>query len=206
MTNRADRLILKLSAAHMIMATHTGTLLAACNFSVQGKGRVTSIIDARTFRLDDGREVRLAGIETDAGEKLAAGSRKLETLIGGRAVTLRASDDKPDRYGREVAVVFPAGSETSIQTELLSQGEALASGTISDKDCSSEWTAAENSAREARGGFGAMFRPQKTRKCPAIFWRGWGSLPSLKEQFCRRGRPGRYFTSISDGDGHGTLP
>lgn len=134
MTNRADRLIFKFSAALVITATHTGILFAACNFAVQGKGRVTSIIDARTFRLDEGREVRLAGIETDVGQKPAAGTRKLETLIGGRDVTLRASDDKPDRYGREVAVAFPAGSETSVQTELLSQGEALAAGTISDKD------------------------------------------------------------------------
>ena len=67
-------------------------------------------------------------------------------------MTLRAGDDKPDRYGRQIAVVFPAGSETSVQTELLSQGEALASMTMTDKDCSAEWAAAENSAREARRG------------------------------------------------------
>ena len=109
MTNRADRLIFKFSAALVITAAHIGTLSAACSFAVQGEGRVTGIVDARTFRLDDGREVRLAGIETDLGQKLARGSLKLETLIGGRDVTLRAGDDKPNRYGREVAVAVYGG-------------------------------------------------------------------------------------------------
>ena len=36
---------------------------AGCAFEAQGEGRVAAVIDARTFRLEDGREVRLAGIE-----------------------------------------------------------------------------------------------------------------------------------------------
>ena len=36
---------------------------SGCAFEVQGEGRVSAVIDARSFRLDDGREVRLAGIE-----------------------------------------------------------------------------------------------------------------------------------------------
>lgn len=70
-------------------------------------------------------------------------------------MTLRAGDDKPDRYGREVAVVFPAGSETSIQTQLLSQGEALVSGTNSDKECfRSGWLRKTAPARPAGGFWG----------------------------------------------------
>ena len=166
MTHRTDRLVSTLSAAFLLTAAHTGTLFAACNFASQGEGRVVAIIDARTFRLDDGREVRLAGIETDIGQKLAARSRKLETLIEGRDVTLRAGDDKPDRYGRQIAVVFPAGSETSVQAELLSQGEALASMTMTDKDCSAEWAAAENSAREARRGLWGDVSATKNAEMP----------------------------------------
>ncbi|HXO73360.1 MAG TPA: hypothetical protein VN838_30755, partial [Bradyrhizobium sp.] len=51
-----------------IALTMTGPALAAsaCSFEPQGEGRVSAIIDARTFRMDDGREVRLAGIETTA--------------------------------------------------------------------------------------------------------------------------------------------
>src|SRR6267143_957759 len=36
---------------------------AGCTFEPQGEGRVAAIIDARSFRLEDGREVILAGID-----------------------------------------------------------------------------------------------------------------------------------------------
>ncbi|MGB9118216.1 MAG: thermonuclease family protein, partial [Bradyrhizobium sp.] len=38
-------------------------IAAGCAFEPQGEGRVATVIDARSFRLRDGREVRLAGIE-----------------------------------------------------------------------------------------------------------------------------------------------
>ena len=150
--HRAGFPTLALSAAMLIAASHFDIALAGCNFASQGDGRVTGVIDARTFRLDDGREVRLAGIETDIGRKQAGLLRKLASLTEGRDVTLGADDDKPDRYGRQIAVVFPTGAETSIQTELLSQGEALASGTMTDKECSAEWMSAENAARAVKRG------------------------------------------------------
>lgn len=163
---RAGFSTLAFSVTMLIAATHFDAANAACNFPAQGQGRVTTIIDARTFRLDDGREVRLAGIETDVGQKPATPSRKLAALIEGRDVTLSAEDDRPDRYGRQIAVVFPAGSETSIQTELLSQGDALASGTMTDKDCSAEWAAAESSAREARRGLWGYPSATKNAEMP----------------------------------------
>ena len=85
-----------------IAPTMTGPALAApCNFEMQGEGRVSAIIDARTFRMDDGREVRLAGIET-----VTDGSAALGALVSGRDVTLRGETDAPDRYGRQPAFVF----------------------------------------------------------------------------------------------------
>src|SRR6266540_3698370 len=36
---------------------------SACQFEAAGAGKVSAIIDGRSFVLDDGREVRLAGIE-----------------------------------------------------------------------------------------------------------------------------------------------
>lgn len=108
--------------------------LAACRFAPQGEGRVAAIIDARTFRLDDGREVRLAGIEPGT-----AGTRALANLIERRTVTLHGEDDRPDRYGRQSAYVFAAGANISVQTGLLSRGEAINAANVSDKDCSGEW-------------------------------------------------------------------
>jgi endonuclease YncB( thermonuclease family) len=149
-----------------LLAASGCSVSAACNFAQQGEGRVVAILDARTIRLDDGHEVRLAGIETDVGGNAAARALSLTALIEGRSVTLHAGDDKPDRYGRQIAVVFPAGSETSIQTELLSQGEALASGAITDRECSAEWAAAETAARDAKRGFWAGGSVTKNAEMP----------------------------------------
>lgn len=134
---------------------------AACKFARQGEGRVAAIIDARTFRLDDGQEVRLAGIETDT-----ARPSKLASLIEGRDVTLHSDDDKPDRYGRQVAVAFLSGSDTSVQTSLLSQGDAIASGSLSEKTCSAEWQAAETGAREGKRGLWGDRSVTKSAKMP----------------------------------------
>src|SRR6202035_853750 len=44
-------------------------IASGCSFEAQGDGRVAAIIDARGFRIEDGREVRLAGIEPIAAEQ-----------------------------------------------------------------------------------------------------------------------------------------
>jgi len=60
-----------------------------CLFEPQGEGRVAEIIDGRSFRLTDGREVRLAGIES-AGDETTKAHRAaaLAALIAGRDVSL----------------------------------------------------------------------------------------------------------------------
>jgi endonuclease YncB( thermonuclease family) len=120
---------------------------APCSFEPQGEGRVSAIIDARSFRIDDGREVRLAGIET-----VSDGAAALAALIANQSVTLHNQNDAPDRYGRQPAFVFPDGSETSLQRMLLERGEALASGTVADKACAADLAAAEMLARQAKRG------------------------------------------------------
>jgi endonuclease YncB( thermonuclease family) len=126
----------------------TGPALAApCSFETQGEGRVSAVIDARTFRMDDGREVRLAGIET-----VADGSAALRALVAGRNVTLRGETDAPDRYGRQPAFVFVEQATASVQNQLLAQGDALVSGTVPDKACAAELSATEAAARRAGRG------------------------------------------------------
>jgi len=126
---------------------------AGCSFEPQGEGRVASVIDARTFRLQDGREVRLAGIEPAVSETAKANrTSALAAIIAGREVTLSGEDDTPDRYGRQPAFVFLASSEAPVQALLLAQGEALVSATITNKDCASILTAAEAAGRQAKQG------------------------------------------------------
>jgi endonuclease YncB( thermonuclease family) len=124
---------------------------AGCAFEAQGEGRVAAVIDARSFRLQDGREVRLAGIEPAEAEK-ANRTSALAAIVAGREVTLRGEDDTPDRYGRQPAFVFLASSESLVQGMLLAQGEALVSATVTDKDCAAVLTSAETAARQARQG------------------------------------------------------
>ena len=120
---------------------------APCQFEAQGEGRVAAIADARSVRLDDGREVRLTGIEATATTKQA-----LTSLLIGRDIILRSTDDTPDRYGRQSALVFIGESDISIQATLLAQGAALVSAEITDKDCAAALMASEAEARRQKKG------------------------------------------------------
>ena len=130
-------------------------LHAACEFEFQGEGRVSSVLDMRTFRLDDGREVRLAGIEPPPPGATLSGTQALSALIAGREVTLRGPDDRPDRYGRQPAFVFVKGSAAPVQLGLLTDGEALASSTVTDTTCNRALLAAEAAAQQTGRGIWA---------------------------------------------------
>ena len=143
---------------HFSLLSTGGQANADCAFEPQGEGRVAAVVDARSFRLDDGREVRLAGIEP-AGTDKASGRAALAALVSGRDVTLRGEDDAPDRYGRQPAFVFADGSETSVQGEMLRRGEALVSAEVADKDCAAALAAAEAAARQAKWESGPIPRP-----------------------------------------------
>lgn len=149
----------------LLIAGGGGTVHAACEFGHQGDGRVSAVLDARTIRLEDGREVRLAGIEI--AEDAADRSKSLlAALIEGRTVTLRAADDTPDRYGRQPAFVTPEGSDKPVQLDLLTRGEAFASPAVRDQPCSRALLAAEATARAARRGIWAGSAALKNAKSP----------------------------------------
>lgn len=149
--SRARRLRTAALAALASLAVIPSALAAPCSFEEQGAGRVAGVIDARSFRLADGREIKLAGIEPVSSEA-AKSTAALSALIADREVALRADDDAPDRYGRQTAFVFVAGTERSVQAMLLAQGEAFAAADIPDKDCTAALFAAEADARTAKKG------------------------------------------------------
>jgi endonuclease YncB( thermonuclease family) len=154
----------------ILVAVAAGPAVAAgCAFEPQGEGRVAAVIDSRTFRLQDGREIRLAGIEPVAAEKAA-----LAAIVAGREVTLRGEDDAPDRYGRQPAFVFLADSETPVQGLLLAQGEALVSTTVTDKNCATVLFAAETAARDAKRGTWADPAAIKNAESPGDILAGIG--------------------------------
>jgi endonuclease YncB( thermonuclease family) len=159
------RVLIALGAILIVAGSTNSATAAPCTFEPQGEGRVSAVIDARSFRMEDGREVRLAGIETVTAAKPDATST-LSALIAGRDVTLRGESDAPDRYGRQPAFVFPDQADASVQGQLLAQGEALFSGIIADKACAAELIAAEAVARQARRGVWADAAVIKNAESP----------------------------------------
>ena len=160
-----------LIAGAALVAVNARAEAAACNFESQGEGRVAAVVDARSFRLDDGREVKLAGIEVADRAKATAA---LSALLIGREVSLRGGDDTPDRYGRQPAYVFVAGSETPVQSELVRQGLALVSSEVAEKDCAAALTAAEAEARQAKSGTWAGSAVIKNAESPGDILAGIG--------------------------------
>jgi endonuclease YncB( thermonuclease family) len=157
MSNRLPLLTAIAVATSAIAVVATSAAAAApCAFAPQGEGRVSAVIDARSFRLADGREVRLAGIEAAFSDRPAPlQTQALAAMLMGRDVRLSGEDDTPDRYGRELAFVFLLPDEILVQRELLAQGETIASADVADKDCAAALTAAEGTAREAKRGIWA---------------------------------------------------
>jgi endonuclease YncB( thermonuclease family) len=166
-------------ASLICVAMADSAAAAGCSFEVQGEGRVAAVVDARTLRLQDGREVRLAGIEPIASEKSNPTSA-LSAIVAGREVTLRGQDDTPDRYGRQPAFVFLASSETPVQALLLAQGEALVSAAVTDKDCASVLTAAEATGRQARKGTWAEPAAIKNAESPGDILAGIGRFTMVE--------------------------
>jgi|SRR5665213_312569 len=141
--------LLALPCGLILAAAGSPASAAGCVFEAQGEGRVASVLDARSFRLQDGREVRLTGIEPSGN---ADDATALSAILAGKDVTLRGEDDAPDRYGRQNVFVFLADSDPPVQAQLLERGAALISATIADKDCAAVLVAAENKGREAKQG------------------------------------------------------
>ena len=109
--------------------------------------------DGRTFVLEDGREVRLSGLEVgspsqdDAG---AAGNRSrqhLQSQVAGNTVVLGGSGDR-DRYGRLLAQVFvlKGNSEHWLQAEMVASGHARVVASA-DGPCTAALLRQERAAR-----------------------------------------------------------
>jgi endonuclease YncB( thermonuclease family) len=139
---------------------------AACRFDVVGAGRVAAVLDGRSLALDDGREVRLAGIEappmpapgeTDAHAAAAAAAKAaLESLVLGQTVELRQRQQESDRYGRLLAFVsLPEAAEPSIAHALIGRGFARVAASLDDPACTAELLSRERVARTQRLGLWA---------------------------------------------------
>jgi len=121
-----------------------------CKLTALGTATVAAVLDGGTLMLDDGRELRLAGVE------IAAGSRDaLQALAGGQALRLERLGPEQDRYGRLMAFAFTGDSGQSLQSALLEQGRARVSARIGAKPCAEALLTMERAARAAKQGLWA---------------------------------------------------
>lgn len=135
-----------------------------CGGGSKASSVVARVIDGRSFLLADGREVRLAAIETpllvpgdeDEARVEAARAAKtaLEALVSHSEVGLIASGAGPDRYGRLIAYAFiqAAPGEALVQHELVATGHALVSPAPVAATCRMYLRNAEREARIGRLG------------------------------------------------------
>lgn len=129
---------------------------------------VTRVIDAETVLLDDGKELRLAGIlaprARDAGANPGAwpaeenAKAALAAQILGKEIGLAYARRSSDRYGRYSAHAFlqSGGTRTWVQGELLARGHARAAALPGDGLCLEELLAHENLARTTGTGLWAL--------------------------------------------------
>jgi endonuclease YncB( thermonuclease family) len=158
-------------------ATPSTCQVEALNEQVATTGRLKQIIDGRGFLLEDGREVRLAGIEVPlllastkdgSGQAAAhAAGAALERLLAGAQLTFKRLGAESDRYGRLLVHVFVerGGGQVWLQQELLAQGHARVTARL-DPNCAKELLSAERTARVAGLGLwaDAQFRARAAEK------------------------------------------
>ncbi len=132
-------------AALIFALTDSARADEACRFVTIGTATVRTISEAG-ITLDDGRTVRLAGVELANTAELGAGT----------ALTLKRLPAVPetDRYGHLNAHVFigESGTERWLQADLVGRGLARVSSRVGDPVCARLLHAREQTARAAKLG------------------------------------------------------
>ena len=138
-----------------------------CDGGTLAQGAAGRVMDGRTFALEDGREIRLAGIEVpplpEPQEKSPApggiaARDALAALLSGAQITLKQADaQKTDRYGRLVAYGYAArdGVDRSVQSELVAAGYARVGAHVGSRLCAVELLRRETLARKGKLGLWA---------------------------------------------------
>jgi Staphylococcal nuclease homologue len=143
-----------MALAGMTAASSALAQTSACRLTDIGSATVRAASDS-DLTLDDGRIVRLSGLENLA--------ENATLTIVGQQITLKriATVAETDRYGRIQAQVFLSrqgmelGAQRWFQADLLSQGKARLGARVGDPACAAELRVYESSARAAKLGLWA---------------------------------------------------
>ena len=129
-----------------------------------GKATAVEIVDGDTLLLDDGREVRLVGLQApklplgrpgfEAWPLADQAKAALGRIAQGRRLTLRYGGRRMDRHGRQLAQLY-RDDGLWIQGALLEAGMARVYSFADNRALVAEMLALEEAAREARRGIWA---------------------------------------------------
>ncbi|MEM7168686.1 MAG: thermonuclease family protein [Pseudomonadota bacterium] len=132
---------------------------------IGGTGRVNDVIDGDTILLENGRQIRLVGIQAPKlplGRKnvtawpLAAEARQtLENLVLGRQVTYAFGGSQEDRHGRLLGHLF-LDDGAWVQGEMLRAGLARVYSFADNRALAADMLALETAARDDRRGIWAL--------------------------------------------------
>ncbi|MCK8665058.1 thermonuclease family protein [Pseudomonas azerbaijanoccidens] len=154
---------------------------------------VQRVVDGDTLRLNDGRNVRMIGLNTPelgkkgrSDEPFAVTARKrLEALIAvsdGR-VDLQPGQESKDRYGRTLAHVYGADG-ANLEAQMLAEGLGFLVAVAPNVDLVDCQQAAERSARKA--GLG-VWRQSPVLKADQISTSGFAVLSGRVSKVQRNG-------------------
>jgi endonuclease YncB( thermonuclease family) len=139
-------------------AEEVATVAAGCKLATIGTGIVVAVRDGLTLALEDGRDIRLSGIEVPRVATALAQETKsaLESLVG-QIVVLRRLGPDTDRYGRVTVQVFVTrdGAERWVQSDLVGRGYARVAARVGDRACATALVARERGARDGKLGLWA---------------------------------------------------
>lgn len=120
--------------------------------SLPGEIAINKIIDGDTIELDDGKRVRLIGIDTpEKGQRLYEEAKaKLSELVGNQKVRLEYDRETHDQYGRILAYIFIG--DTFINAKMVESGFAKFIVIKPNDKYARELGVMEDKARHTRSG------------------------------------------------------
>ncbi len=145
------------AASILVILGHVPALAAEGCLAGAAEVRLAETVDARSLRLEDGRVLRLAGIEPfdlllpDLHDAAPMLHRRLSQLVEAAPLSALLTSGEADRYGRYPAMV--AAGEALVQESLAGEGVALAFAGGDPLPCFANVLAAEEAARRAGRGF-----------------------------------------------------
>jgi len=160
-------ILILISFAILIFRSLVGFEIFGKNFEIS---KVKRVIDGDTFELENGKRVRLLGINApERGQKcFEESANKLKELIEGKIVKLEKDVNDEDQYGRLLRYVFV--NDTFINLILVKEGYANVYILGNNRKYEKELRDAENYARENHIGCLWQISNLSCKQCIGILY------------------------------------